>query len=109
MEAAKAISIRWADSEERVNRHLAATLRRDGIDLTKAVISGLTRGTPLYVESSADVIEVQARMTRAHCRMLPVLERGLVLGLIDLAELSARASWQGSAAPNWISANESDS
>lgn len=95
MKVAKAISIRWADSEDLGNRRLAAALRRDGTDLTKAVISSLSRGTPLYVESSADVIEVQLRMARAQCGMLPVLERGVVVGLIDLEDLSAIGSRRG--------------
>ena len=92
MEAARAISIRWTEAEDRNNRFLADALRRDGIDLTKAVVSALTRGTPLYVESDADLSDVRLRMARAHCRMLPVLHRGLVLGLIDLTELADRAS-----------------
>ena len=50
----------------------------------------LERGTPVYAQSDADVLEVQRLMAKNHIRMLPVVKDGRVLGVVDLVELAMR-------------------
>lgn len=52
--------------------------------------AALERGTPVYVHSDADVLEVQRLMAKNHIRMLPVVRAGRVLGVVDLVELAMR-------------------
>lgn len=85
----KAVSIEWSGLDEVSSRSLANILRREGVDLSQAASSTLPPGTPVYVPSKADVSKILPRMARANCRIVPVLENGSLLGLIDLAELEA--------------------
>jgi CBS domain-containing protein len=53
-----------------------------------ATFTELRRGTPVYVDGEADVLEVQRLMARNHIRSLPVVTAGSVVGVIDLLELA---------------------
>jgi CBS domain-containing protein len=67
---------------------LASLLRSEGVDLETADCSDLQRGTPVYVEAKACVLEVQRRMAENHIRSLPVLDSGEVVGFVDLVDLA---------------------
>ena len=62
-------------------------LIEEGVDLLSADQARLKRGTPVYVDASADVNEVQRRMALKHIKLLPVLSHGEVVGLVDLMDL----------------------
>lgn len=70
---------------------LAQLLMSEGVNLIDVTEEQLKRGTPVFVEASADVVEVQRRMARHHIRMLPVLSDGALIGVVDLVELARRA------------------
>jgi CBS domain-containing protein len=67
---------------------LAQLLRTEGVDLSRVSAFHLRRGTPVYVEAGADVVEVQRLMAANHIRSLPVLDRGRVSGFVDLVDLA---------------------
>lgn len=69
-------------------RWLASLLRREGLDLLTIAPAGVSRGTPVYVEASACVLEVQRLMASNHIRSLPVLDSGEVIGFVDLVDLA---------------------
>lgn len=69
---------------------LAKLLTDEGVNLIDVTEEQLKRGTPVYVEANADVVEVQRRMARHHIRMLPVLSDGALIGIVDLVELARR-------------------
>ncbi|MGI8775628.1 MAG: CBS domain-containing protein [Actinomycetota bacterium] len=69
---------------------LVRLLRQEGVNLLEAAPDQLERGTPVYVNGEADVIEVQRLMAQNHIRVLPVLRDGEVVGLVDLVELAMR-------------------
>lgn len=69
---------------------LAKLLTDEGVNLMDVTEEQLKRGTPVFVEASADVVEVQRRMARHHIRMLPVLSKGALIGVVDLVELARR-------------------
>lgn len=69
---------------------LAKLLTEEGVNLIDVTEEQLKRGTPVFVEASADVLEVQRRMARHHIRMLPVLADGSLIGVVDLVELARR-------------------
>ena len=69
---------------------LARLLRDEGVDLMDVTEEQLKRGTPVYVQASSDVVEVQRRMARHHIRMLPVLQLESLIGVVDLVELAGR-------------------
>jgi CBS domain-containing protein len=69
-------------------RWLASLLRSEGRDLLTISATGVARGTPVYVEASACVLEVQRLMVSNHIRSLPVLDSGEVIGFIDLVDLA---------------------
>ena len=50
----------------------------------------LERGTPVYVDADADVLDVQRLMAKNHIRVLPVVRDGKVQGVVDLLELAMR-------------------
>src|ERR687895_486753 len=79
---------RWADTSSGVFEWSARCLRSDGVDLVAATPGELARGTPVYVEASADVLEVQRVMATNHIRSVPVLDNGSVVGVVDLVELA---------------------
>lgn len=63
-----------------------------GVDLASiASPATLERGTPVYVDATADPVDVQRRIAQAHVRMLFVIEDDTVLGVVDAAELAERA------------------
>ena len=69
-------------------RWLASLLRSEGLDLLTIGSAGVPRGTPVYVEASACVLEVQRLMASNHIRSLPVLDSGQVIGFVDLVDLA---------------------
>jgi predicted transcriptional regulator len=69
-------------------RWLASLLRSEGLELLTISPAGVGRGTPVYVEASACVLEVQRLMASNHIRSLPVLDSGEVIGFIDLVDLA---------------------
>jgi CBS domain-containing protein len=69
-------------------RWLASLLRSEGRDLLTIAPTGVPRGTPVYVDASACVLEVQRLMASNHIRSLPVLDSGEVIGFIDLVDLA---------------------
>lgn len=80
---------RWEGDPPETLKWLARLLRDEGTDLMTASCSELERGTPVYVEAGADVNEVQRRMAMSHIRRVPVVEKGHLLGLIDLLDLAS--------------------
>lgn len=84
------ISDRWAGDSSETMGWLAGLLRSEGVDLMAATTTELQRGTPVYVEGSADLNDVQRRMAQNHIRMLPVLDESGFIGVIDLVELALR-------------------
>ena len=75
---------------------LAKLLTDEGVNLIHVTEEQLKRGTPVYVEASADVVEVQRLMARHHIRMLPVLSKGALIGVVDLVELARRSDLDSS-------------
>jgi CBS domain-containing protein len=69
---------------------LVALLRREGIDLATIQDCEMVRGTPVYVEADADLVQVQKMMARCHIRSVPVLRDDRVVGFLDLVELAGR-------------------
>ena len=78
----------WVDPSSDGLEWLASLLRSEGVDLMRATFTELQRGTPVYVDGDADVLEVQSLMARNHIRSLPVVSAGSVIGIIDLLELA---------------------
>lgn len=71
---------------------LGALLLEHGVDLASFPSPArLERGTPVFVDASADPVDVQRRMAEGHVRMLFVVDEGKVIGTVDLAVLSERA------------------
>lgn len=83
-------SSEWLDPSSQTLMWLARLLREEGIDLTEAGRPELARGTPVYVEASADVNDVQRLMAREHIRRLPVVDGDRLVGVIDLVDLALR-------------------
>lgn len=79
---------RWKGSSPESLVWLGRLLQEEGVDLLSADELQLKRGTPVYVDGGADVVDVQRLMARFHIRMLPVVEEGKVTGLVDLVELA---------------------
>jgi CBS domain-containing protein len=78
----------WVDPSSDGLEWLASLLQSEGVDLMCATFTELQRGTPVYVDGDADVLEVQKLMARNHIRSLPVVSSGSVIGIIDLLELA---------------------
>ncbi|MGH2698353.1 MAG: CBS domain-containing protein [Actinomycetota bacterium] len=78
----------WVDPSSDTLEWLASLLQTEGVDLMSATFIELQRGTPVYVDGEADVVEVQRLMARNHIRSLPVTQAGRVIGIIDLLELA---------------------
>jgi len=78
----------WVDPSSDGLEWLASLLQSEGVDLMCATFTELRRGTPVYVDGEADVLEVQRLMARNHIRSLPVVSAGSVVGVIDLLELA---------------------
>lgn len=90
----------WADPSSDVFEWSARCLRADGVDLVAATSHELARGTPVYVESSAAVVEVQRLMATNHIRSVPVLDNGQVIGVVDLVELALMTDALGGDPPS---------
>jgi CBS domain-containing protein len=69
---------------------LARLLRADGVNLAAVTAEQIRRGTPVYVEADADLMEVQRLMALHHIRLLPVISDGVLMGVVDLVELARR-------------------
>jgi CBS domain-containing protein len=69
---------------------LARLLWSEGVNLLEVSDRGLERGTPVYVEASADAIEVQRRMAQLHIRRLPVVGEDTLVGIVDILDLADR-------------------
>ena len=82
---------RWADPASNAFEGSARVLLEEGVDLLAASSRELARGTPIYVQASADVGAVQRRMAQSHIRSVPVLEDGKLIGCVDLVELALLA------------------
>ena len=78
----------WVDPSSDALEWLASLLQTEGVDLMQATFTELQRGTPVYVDGEADVLEVQRLMARNHIRSIPVVSAGRVIGIIDLLELA---------------------
>jgi CBS domain-containing protein len=78
----------WVDPDSDTLEWLADLLQSEGVDLMAATFVELQRGTPVYVDGEADVVEVQRLMARNHIRSLPVVQGERVIGIIDLLELA---------------------
>lgn len=78
----------WADCGPEARALLATLLGSEGLDLMTATTCDLVRGTPVYVSADAELSEVQSRMARHHIRLLPVLQDGALIGMLDLVELA---------------------
>lgn len=91
---------RWEGDPPETLKWLARLLRDEGTDLMTASWSELERGTPVYVEAAADVNEVQRRMAKSHIRRVPVVDKGHLLGLIDLLDLALLDPEDGMEAAN---------
>jgi CBS domain-containing protein len=81
---------RWADPSAATLEWLARLLRAEGVDLLRATSRELARGTPVWVDARADLVEVQRLMAANHIRSVPVLEDGEVVGIVDFVELALR-------------------
>lgn len=69
---------------------LGRLLNEEGTDLMDEGLSSLRRGTPVYVHADAALLAVQRVMAQNHIRLLPVLEGGRVVGMLDLVALAER-------------------
>jgi CBS domain-containing protein len=78
----------WVDPTSDGLEWLASLLQTEGVDLMRATFTELRRGTPVYVDADAELLEVQRLMARNHIRSLPVVSGGSVVGVIDLLELA---------------------
>ena len=78
----------WSVPSSDTLEWLARLLQSEGIDLMCATFTELHRGTPVYVDGEADILDVQRLMARNHIRSLPVVNDGTVIGIIDLLELA---------------------
>jgi CBS domain-containing protein len=89
----------WTDRDSDTLKWLARLLADEGIDLMKATSSELERGTPVYVDGEAEVVEVQRLMAQNHIRSLPVVERGRLVGVVDLVDLALMEHEESDAGP----------
>ncbi|MBK5229063.1 MAG: CBS domain-containing protein [Actinobacteria bacterium] len=78
----------WSEGQSSTMEWLATLLQDEGVDLMQASEAELVRGTPVFVEATAGVNEVQRRMAQKHIRRLPVVEDGCLVGIIDLVDLA---------------------
>jgi hypothetical protein len=78
----EAISVLTSKLDEPSGRSLADILRREGVDLSAPDSPSLPPGTPVYVQSKADLSSVQFTMSKTNCRMIPVLDGESIIGFI---------------------------
>lgn len=79
---------RWHEASADSLEWLVRLLRDEGVDLLQAGSDNLQRGTPVYVEATAPVLDVQRVMAQSHIRFLPVVKKDQVIGIVDLVELA---------------------
>ena len=82
---------RFSESSGDTMKWLAELLEREGVELTSVTESELQRGTPVFVEADADVLEVQRLMAKNHIRRLPVVKGGQLVGVVDLVDIAMNA------------------
>jgi CBS domain-containing protein len=78
----------WTDRDSGTLQWLARLLRDEGVDLMNATSCEMQRGTPVYVDGDADVVQVQRLMAQNHIRSLPVVDRGGLVGVVDIVDLA---------------------
>jgi hypothetical protein len=83
---------KWAGASPETLFWLGRLLRDEGVDLVSASAAQFERGTAVYAEADANVVVVQALMARHHILRLPVLERGKLIGIVDLVEVALRGT-----------------
>lgn len=79
---------RWKEASPESLEWLVKILRNEGVDLLQTGHKKLRRGTPVFVEASAPVLDVQRAMAESHIRFLPVVKSDQVIGIVDLVELA---------------------
>jgi CBS domain-containing protein len=83
---------KWSGASPDTLQWLGTLMSEEGIDLTRATVAQLKRGTAVYATVDADLIKVQRLMARHHILRLPVLDGGKLVGIVDLVELALRSS-----------------
>jgi CBS domain containing-hemolysin-like protein len=86
------VSERWTEITEIDG--LGVLIRAQGLnlDVSGADPGSIDRGTPLYVDESADASRVLRRMAEAHVRFLFVIRSTDVVGVVDIREIVERAA-----------------
>ena len=79
---------RWTTSAPNIFEWMAELLRAEGVDISRASVEELQRGTPVYARAQEDLSEVGRLMAHHHIRRIPVLDKGKLLGLVDIVELA---------------------
>jgi anti-anti-sigma regulatory factor len=69
-------------------RWLVRLLYEEGTDLSRIGDRPLPRGTPVYTEATADVIEIQRAMARNHVRTLFVIQAQDALATVNIVNLA---------------------
>jgi anti-anti-sigma regulatory factor len=69
-------------------RWLVRLLYEEGTELSRIGDRPLPRGTPVYTEATADVIEIQRAMARNHVRTLFVIEAQDALATVNIVDLA---------------------
>ncbi len=79
---------RWNEASPESLEWLVKLLRDEGVDLLDLDPKKLSRGTPVFVEAKAPILDVQRLMAQNHIRFLPVVKNDQVIGIVDLVELA---------------------
>ncbi|HZA39998.1 MAG TPA: hypothetical protein VFA00_05170 [Actinomycetota bacterium] len=87
----KGISLLASKLDEASGRSLAHILRREGVDLSARDSDPLPPGTPVYIKSEADLTNLQVSLTKANCRVIPVLNGESLVGFIETGSAEDRA------------------
>jgi hypothetical protein len=69
-------------------RWLVRLLYEEGTELSRIGDRPLPRGTPVYTEATADVIEIQRAMARNHVRTLFVIQAQDALATVNIVDLA---------------------
>ena len=78
---------RGSVSDERTDHSFGRLLRSEGVNLTEAN-GTIPRGTPVFVERGADLVEVQRLMCEHHIRRVTVLDGDTVVFALDIVDLA---------------------
>jgi CBS domain-containing protein len=86
------VSKRWTEMTEIDG--LGVLIRAQGLNLDSSGANpcSIERGTPLYVDESADASRVLRKMAEAHVRFLFVVRSTEVVGVVDIREMVERAA-----------------